>query len=81
MSDLISRQAAKNKKVYSEERHEYVVPVAELDWLPSAEPEIIRCKDCLHWKHSEIRPNYCGVWEWCNTGNDFCSFAERKSDE
>ena len=39
VGDLISRQAAKNKKVYSEERHEYVVPVAELDWLPSAQPE------------------------------------------
>jgi len=38
--DLISRQAAKNKKVYSEERHEYVVPVAEIDWLPSAQPEV-----------------------------------------
>lgn len=38
MSDLISRQAAKNKKVYSEERHEYVIPVAEIDWLPSAQP-------------------------------------------
>ena len=37
--DTISRQAAKNKKVYSEERHEYVVPVAELDWLPSAQSE------------------------------------------
>lgn len=39
--DLISRQAAKNKKVYSEERHEYVIPVAEIDWLPSAQPEQI----------------------------------------
>ena len=37
--DLISRQAAKNKKVYSEERHEYVIPVAEIDWLPSTQPE------------------------------------------
>lgn len=38
MSDyLISRQDAKSKKVYSHERHEYVVPVAELDWLPSAQ--------------------------------------------
>ena len=37
-NDLISRQAAKNKKVYSEERHEYVIPVAEIDWLPSAQP-------------------------------------------
>lgn len=37
MDDLISRQAAKNKKVYSEERHEYVIPIAEIDWLPSAQ--------------------------------------------
>lgn len=40
MNDLISRQAAKSKKVYSHERHEYVVPVAELDWLPSVQSEI-----------------------------------------
>ena len=39
MNDLISRQDAKSKKVYSHERHEYVVPVAELDWLPSAQQE------------------------------------------
>lgn len=39
MNDLISRQAAKSKKVYSRERHEYVVPVAELDWLPSPQQE------------------------------------------
>lgn len=32
---LIEREAAKAKKVYCEERHEYVVPVAELDWLPT----------------------------------------------
>ena len=39
MSDLISRQEAKSKAVYSPERHEKIVPVAELDWLPSVEPE------------------------------------------
>lgn len=39
VDDLISRQDAKSKKVYSHERHEYVVPVAELDWLPSAQQE------------------------------------------
>ena len=39
MDALLSRQAVKNKKVYSEERHEYVVPVAEIDWLPSAQPK------------------------------------------
>lgn len=43
-TDCISRQAAKNKKVYSEERHEYVIPVAEIDWLPSAQPDYTELK-------------------------------------
>lgn len=52
----------------------------EVQKLPSAEPQIIRCKDCVHWKHSSIRPNYCDVWDWCNQADDFCSFAERKKE-
>lgn len=102
MKDLISRQAAKNKKVYSEERHEYVVPVAEIDWLPSAQPdiardiatiieneqdmrvilnapsaqsEIIRCKDCMH---NGSFDTDCPI-DW--NGKEYCSFAERKEDE
>ena len=76
MSDLISRQAAKNKKVYSEERHEYVVPVAELDWLPPAQPE---------WNNHEVACllaelfdddcacNFNGIDEWLPLK---CDFAE-----
>ena len=30
--DLIDRDALKEKKIYSYERHEYVVPVAYIDW-------------------------------------------------
>ena len=37
--DCISRSMAKEKKVRSEERHEYVIPVAEIDWLPSVYPK------------------------------------------
>lgn len=37
--DCVSREALKEKKVYSEERHENVVPVAEIDWLPSVKPQ------------------------------------------
>lgn len=37
MAEYIEREAAKGKKVYSTERHEYVIPVAELDWLPAAD--------------------------------------------
>ena len=37
--DCVSRKAIKEKKVYSKERHEYIVPVAEIDWLPSVTPK------------------------------------------
>lgn len=55
--DLISRQAAKSKAVYSTERHEKVVPVAELDWLPSVEPE----RKTGKWIRGEAYPHriYC----------------------
>lgn len=44
--------------------------------LPSAEPEIIYCKDC---KHYDGRP--CGIVDWYNTADDFCSRSERRTDE
>ncbi len=46
------------------------------DIAPSAQPEIIRCKDC---KHYDGRP--CGIVDWYNTADDFCSRAERKDGE
>ena len=47
MDDLISRQAVKAKKVYSNERHEYVVPVADIDWLPSVTLAREFCEDAI----------------------------------
>ncbi len=41
-----------------------------------AQPEIIRCNDCVHYNG---RP--CGMVDWYNTSNDFCSRAERRTDE
>lgn len=43
--------------------------------LPSAQPKIIRCKDC---KFYDGRP--CGIVDWYNTEDDFCSKAERRTD-
>ncbi len=73
MSDLISREAAKSKKVYSHERNEYVVPVAELDWLPSAQPEPKRGK----W----IEGKYMG-FDGCFVWHRECSLCgyEREDD-
>ena len=40
--EYIEREAIKSKKIYSEERHEYVVPVAEIDWMISADVAPVR---------------------------------------
>lgn len=40
--EYIERGALKQKKVYSVERHEYVVPVAEIDWIPAADVVEVR---------------------------------------
>jgi len=49
----------------------------DLKKLPSAQPEIIRCKDCKHWDGVDT----CDVIDAPVWDNDFCSMAERRSDE
>jgi len=43
----------------------------------SHQPEIIRCKDCKHWDGLDT----CDVIDAPVWDNDFCSMAERRSDE
>ena len=39
--------------------------------------EIILCKDCVH--HKPFLGAYqCSVFDWINTEDDYCSFAERE---
>ncbi len=80
-TDCISRQAA------IDALHGYFDGMLETDtWspcdvyglieiLPSAQPEIIRCREC---KHYDGRP--CGIVDWYNTADDFCSRAERREE-
>lgn len=43
--------------------------------IKSGQTEIIRCKDCIHkFDHD------CPI-DWGKTDSDFCSFAERRTDE
>lgn len=42
INDLISREDLKKHKVYSEERHEYVVPVYNIDNAPTVELQMAR---------------------------------------
>lgn len=92
MDDLISRQSAIDvadradctelavedvKKVTDE-------VVKEIKKLPSAQPEIIRCKDCKHWTTMVERPKHGTCDQWCTLNvtrrDEYCSKAERKEE-
>ena len=97
MDELISRQAAINMKGLLEDwtGKEYeVVLVEDIERLPSAQPKIIRCKDCKHWIPYDWM--FSGMWQSKNIAdypeddigcdccdmamkaNDFCSRAEKR---
>lgn len=57
-----------------------------LEKLPSAQPEIIRCKDCKHMtEHYDTDGNApywtCSEWDSGTDYDGFCHYAERRTDE
>ena len=94
MSDLISRQAAidaveRAKTARSADGEIFCAKInaqMNIQHLPSAQPEIVRCKDCKHWKgNDEPIPWDDGnifIEVPCETKpTDFCSMGERKEDD
>ena len=91
MNDLISRQAAIDTIMgQPPEPHYPSWYAAQIEKLPAAQPEIIRCKDCRF-----AILTYDGDCKYCQylegefgltdavyfDGNDYCSHAERRTDE
>lgn len=94
VGDTISRQAAlkcfhdwidKHGDVHTaDEMPEYEA----IENLPSAQPELIRCKDCKYYYAEPSDPDWgrcnCSAWYDGDGGDqlvsptDYCSFAERK---
>jgi len=58
--------------------------LADIDSLPSAEPEIVRCKDCKYGEQDEVERWFCRSLG-CQIGNEdgsgYCADAERRTDE
>ena len=71
---LIDADEIKKKKVYVVERHEKVVPVAEIDWADSI--DIVRCKDCKHFEPE--REGYCPYNHLFTVPEWFCADGERR---
>ena len=97
MSDLISRQAAIEAVMECYDNDElFEVYEEKLRELPSAQPEIIRCKDCKHWipydwMFSEVWQSKniadypedeigCNLCDVAMKANDFCSRGERRTE-
>ena len=58
--------------------------IEALEALPSAQPEIIRCKDCRYYQdNNDGYPHINCKWDANETpdADDFCSGAERRTDE
>lgn len=51
-----------------------------LERLPSAQPEIIRCKDCSKW-HTVLCPFFSKYITVMPNKEQYCSLAERRTDE
>ena len=83
------KMAVPMKAVTIDEFNDFIeavnMAIDALENLPSAEQEIIRCKDCKHYRsYAGVIDGYCGMAEWYGRyqyPNDFCSRAKRRTDE
>ena len=86
MDDLISRQAAidalgERPMVWMDsdyeiaQRNQYDMDKLAIEAVPSAQPEIIRCKDCKHWDRTDgMFPDVDGNdWHGCEELSAFVS--------
>ena len=92
MQDLISRQAAIEAlngeieitgRTNAEAVKGYVRLVKDrLERLPSAQPEITRCKDCIYFtpEKSGEHWNVCRFYDAPKTADGYCNDAERKEE-
>ena len=87
MSDLISRQAAIDSMCElmrhwfgCDSKDEIREIKRELGKLPSAQPEIVGCRDCKWFGKIGCAVQIVDESDRPSE-NDFCSFAERRTDE
>ena len=85
----IDADVLKEKKAYCVERHEKVVPVAEIDWMPTLDAvPVIRCAKCKYYGPGD----HAGFWRCENWGVDinrqasppetfYCADGEPKEEE
>lgn len=87
MNDLISRQAAIDAFIdlpncYNgfSDTYDKACIIGALEDVPSAQPEIIRCRDCRFYRPMEDQDDLCEYRLMQVFDDDFCSRAERREE-
>ena len=75
--DTISRQAAIDTLYHVDEYNGRSIEAIRN--LPSAQPEIIHCKDCIRYGKDDCFMKIQMLWEL--KPDDFCSYAERREEQ
>lgn len=79
----VEHQQGSDEMNYGQERVNQTEAILHhIEFMPSAQPEIVRCKDCKHHHYKKDIP-YCDRIEYGYgwKDNDYCSRAERRTDE
>lgn len=77
MKDPIERQEAIDACIRVRELRAYD-EIEEIKALPPAQPEIIHCKDCVHYYGEPGNPN---IICFQMHEDDFCSYGERREND
>ena len=87
-NQMKTRRGCDGNCKYDEKLYERIMQILDkrIKTLPSSQPEIVRCKDCKHhWTHScmDAMPReICDLDQtFYDARVDFCSLAERRTDE
>lgn len=93
MTDLIDRQAAIDAIADYLSKTTYTSAISFLNTgalilakVPSAQSEIIRCRDCKNWDKTWTNDwspeyHYCPMIDGVRKGDFYCADAERRTDE
>jgi len=50
-------------------------------FIPFAQPEIVRCKDCEHWKNGHLCEKLSRFGSFETKADFYCGYPERRTDE
>ena len=102
MSDAVYRQSvieilhkrARDTSTHDYEHQRYLKALHDvwndIEQMPSAQPDIIHCRDCKHWQSEEHIGNNnvhtlnlasLPCKNWLTAGDWYCGSAERRTDD